>query len=153
LPIHQIPQRNLDAGKGVDERTVAAEQVRRLQYILRDLLDVAAVAADDQRSHDAVERFLRRRNAGMSERLAPAGQPVLGNDLHQQDLEMGPRLAGEVRVRTAHVEGQRDDVRSDRGDLHVSSRHAGARGRVWRRPGLTLCPPGNKLNRAALTFS
>jgi hypothetical protein len=60
----------------------------------------------------------------MAEGFAPADQAVLGLDPHEQDLEMVPRLAGEARLGSAHLEGQSDDHALDGSDFHFVPRLA-----------------------------
>jgi hypothetical protein len=92
-----------------------------VQHGAGQVIDVTGVTADHERRDDPVERCLGRRNRGVSKCLAPADQAVLGLDLHQQNIEMIPGLAGEQRMRAAHIEGKRDHEAFDGGDQHGGS--------------------------------
>jgi len=81
-------------------------------------VDVARVAADQQRCNDSIEGGLCRGDGGVPEGFAPPDQTVIRLDLHHEDVEMVPRLAREQRMRAAHVEGKRDNEAFDRGDQH-----------------------------------
>ena len=90
-----VPQRDLDAGEGIDERPVAAQQVHRMQDVAGKRLDVPASRPITSGATIVSSAALVVGDGGMAERLAPADQAVLRLDPHQQDLEMRPGLAGE----------------------------------------------------------
>ena len=145
----QIPQRDLDAGEGVDERPVAPEQMRAVQNGAGEGVDVARVAADQQRRNDGIERGLRRGDRGVPEGFAPADQTVVGLDLHHENVEMVPGLARKQRMRAAHVEGKRDNKAFDRGDQHANP---AKRTRIgYRRRFFKFCNPA-KLNISPKTI-
>src|SRR5215212_8546599 len=119
----KVPERDLDAGKGIDERPIAPEQVCGVQDVARQRVDVAGVTSERERRDDGVERGLGGRDRGVPERLAPADEAVVGLHPDKQDFEIGPRSACECRVRAAHVERQRDYRGLDRGDDHRGGDH------------------------------
>ncbi len=107
-----VPERDLDPGIGVDERTVAPEQMHCMQNGLRQRVDVLGVAPDHQRRDNVVERRLGRRDRGMAEGFTPPGDAFVGLDLDQKNIEMRPRLSRKGRPGPAHVIGQGHDART-----------------------------------------
>jgi hypothetical protein len=87
--------------------------MQRVHDFAGEPVNVAGVAAHDERRNDVVERGPGGWNRGVAESLSPADQSVLGFYAHQQYLQVRPRLAGEQRRRAAHVARDSHDARLD----------------------------------------
>ena len=130
-----VPQRDVDGRMRIDHGSVAAEDVEGLRRLAVQSIDVGRVLADEPRAHIGLERRLGRRDDGVAEALAPAGDAGVGLNLHQQVVHGRKAQAGEVLLRRPHVEGNAHVVGVDRRDLH----------------GCLVCPKsGGDLSRSSL---
>src|SRR5262245_7215276 len=110
---------------GVDDGTVAAEDVEGLRGLAMQRRDIACLLADEPRSDVALERRLGRGNNGVAEALAPARDAAVGLHLDQQVVHAGKAQPGEFLFGCPHVEGDAHIVRANGGDLHGILQPAG----------------------------
>src|SRR3954464_10687994 len=89
-----------------------------VQHLGHQRTDGGWIAPDELRGDHL---FDRRNGAGddvVAEGLAPADDPFVGFDLHEQSVDGGPGSAAEARRSIGWYEGDADDNRFDRGDFH-----------------------------------
>ncbi len=82
--------------------------------------DLRGIAADDERG----ERLAQRRHCGggnvVAERLAPAGEPGIGLDAHQDVDELFPHAPAKAGGGAGMADGKSDGNGLERGDPHPS---------------------------------
>ena len=117
----KVPQRDIDAGERIHDRAVAAEQMQRALQIAHQRVDVARVAPDQYRADQRVEHGPGAGRDRVSERLAPAGDPLIGLDPHQQHAQARSRAAGDGLQPAGRAIRDSEQDGFDRGDLHCVS--------------------------------
>src|SRR6185295_2917475 len=103
---------------GVDDRTVAAEDVEGLRGLAMQRRDVGCLLADEPRADIALERRLGRGNDGVAEPRSPPGDAEIGLHFDQQMVHAGKAQPREFLLGCTHVEGDAHVVRANGGDLH-----------------------------------
>src|SRR5438876_205218 len=113
-----VPERDVDAGERVDGRPVAPDTVQPALEVVVDLGDLRRVAAHAHRAEHGVDGRACRVEDPVAERLAPAADPGVGVDAHQQHVDAGHRAVAQLRRRPLDDHRQVDDKRLDARDLH-----------------------------------
>ena len=99
-----VPQRDVERGQREHVRAVAAEGVERLRQSCAQPGNVARVLPEDGRRKLGVQHRLRGRGGGVAEALAPAFQPLVGDDAQPDRVHRLPAEAARHRGLAAHVE-------------------------------------------------
>ncbi len=115
----KVPECDVEAGKGVYDWPVAAEQMERLGEVAHQRVDARRVAPDQLRHDHPVEDHFGRRRDRVAETLAPADQTVLRLDAQHEDVEPGGRLPRDFPRAAADLVGDLQKHRLRLDDFHV----------------------------------
>jgi uncharacterized protein (DUF1778 family) len=115
----KIPQRDVDRGNAVHDRSDATEVVQIELEVVLDARDLLRIAAENQRQHAIIDHLLEGAVLHARESLAPADDTVLRLEAHKQNIEGVGRGAAPTPGRQAAAlerYGEKDGLGFD--DLH-----------------------------------
>ena len=115
---NNIPQRDIDPGKGIDHGAIATEQVQRLLHFMHQASDVTRIPTNEEGRDQRVQCCLGSLVDHMTEGFAPAGNACIGFYFHQQRINVRPWLPGEQLRRSMHVKGNGNYGSFYRGNFH-----------------------------------